>query len=1259
MPVASDTMQHASRITRILLLLAISFGTARAGAPADSLVDAAWHAWDTGNQPLVAANFLKALRLEPENTRALLGLSLLYRMQTKYDEAWSAFVRILPLVRDRAPYLYAAWDTPMMSKLVADTRTHAYKTVKDLREHVDGRGTIQAMATAGVLNSQRQSAPASELRKLSEQIGAVTEWMIIGPFENVSASGHDKRYPPELSFDPNGSYFGKNDVPTQWITPGAMPYNSWMNFSNYFDDADAVYYANTFVYAPEPQRVEFRFGTAGLAKAYVDDTQILDITEERQTGMDMFTMRLQLTAGWHRVLVKCGMAEYERAGFILRITDSNGAPVPDLRISKDLQTYTPGTPLDTAGVEHFAIAYFNAQIAAHPERLENYLLLADCHIDNGNGTDAELTLRRALRIAPNSPPLLERLADAYSTSGKDDEMNRTFDRLEKIDAHVPSALMHKFAQLIKTEQLARAEAIADTVEAMLPASEQSYAMRIALYRAKGMDEKVEELTAELDRRFTGNADYTLAYARIVEHSTRQPSAVIALLDNFLRFTPDNDVLAAKAHTLLSIPDIEGWREIYDRLIETAPAYTGYYTYMAEVYFGMRNYGEAEALIRRALRIRPNSGRLLRRLAEIHRIQGNKEVAADEYNRALRYRPTDYDTRATLNELQGRKSPFERFAPIDIDSTIERARAMQSDAEQGAVVVLDCARHVIYEGGAFESNNELVVKVLNGRGIDDWKEYSIPANRYNEELIVETAVAVKPDGTETKADVDGGYVVFKALEQNDVVHIKWRTKSHYSGKLARHFFDTYYFNGYYPAQDVRYEILAPKSFHFNYRTQNIDVKPVISETADGTLYTWAAHDIPEVSFEYGMPTLDDVGSVLFVSSLDGWENLVEWYRDIAETKTRGSYEITEQVQQLLDGKEHASDEEKMRAVYDFITENIRYSSIEFRQGAYVPQKARDVLVNRIGDCKDMATLCIAMLREAGLTAHFVLVNTRDEGSNRNALPAVVFNHCIVAVETSAGLKYLDLTANNYPIGSIPQSDIDAFALVIKPGVTGPTRLPGGGIPRTMTVRMNLALDAQNGLVGTCATVGTGTAAAAIRDYFRDQPKREQEKQLLESLSHRYAGSGLGDLTFENLENLAPSASYAYHFDVENYLAEAGSFKILKMPWNHPAEAEEALSYEKRQFPYEYFPLDDTITEEITMEMPPGYEPIELPAPKRLASRVAEYTLSYTYAGRKLVARRSYIAKLNVVETDEYAEFKAFHNQVVKEDARLILLKRKGR
>ena len=61
----------------------------------------------------------------------------------------------------------------------------------------------------------------------------------------------------------------------------------------------------------------------------------------------------------------------------------------------------------------------------------------------------------------------------------------------------------------------------------------------------------------------------------------------------------------------------------------------------------------------------------------------------------------------------------------------------------------------------------------------------------------------------------------------------------------------------------------------------------------------------------------------------------------------------------------------------------------------------------------------MLGELGVEAHHVLVNTRDEGLNTTVLPSVAaFNHCIVGIEQDGAVKYLDLTANNFPFGSLP-------------------------------------------------------------------------------------------------------------------------------------------------------------------------------------------------------------------------------------------------
>ena len=100
---------------------------------------------------------------------------------------------------------------------------------------------------------------------------------------------------------------------------------------------------------------------------------------------------------------------------------------------------------------------------------------------------------------------------------------------------------------------------------------------------------------------------------------------------------------------------------------------------------------------------------------------------------------------------------------------------------------------------------------------------------------------------------------------------------------------------------------------------------------------------------------------------------------------------------LRARENLTDKEKVEIIYTFIVKNIRYSSVSFRQSGLIPQKANSVLNTKIGDCKDVSTLFVAMCKEAGIEdAGLVLVNTRDNGLKDLMLPSISFNHCIGSV-----------------------------------------------------------------------------------------------------------------------------------------------------------------------------------------------------------------------------------------------------------------------
>lgn len=1247
---------------RLRLALLALFATAtllRATPPPDeseALLNDAWKTWELGDQHQTELKFLDVLDKDPSNARAHLGLSLLYSLQRRDDDARNSFVKALANEPNSYPFIFANWITPMLSGT-----EDGLEIKRALTSQSDSFGILKAMAHSVVGEYYERKNKVSSALEHYDAIGAVADWTLIGPFDNTSASGHLNVYPPESTYDVKANYKGKGGVPATWFPMAAVRLDKWIDFKRYFTDEDAVYYANTFVYSPERRTVQLRIGTSGSFRLFLNDEVVSEESEEMNNDLDTYIAETELQQGWNRVLVKCGLSEIQRCNFLLRLTDSHGEPLPGIKFATEPQTYASRPGAKHRTIENFAEAFFRQRIKEHPDHQENYLLLANCYLRNDKATEAELTLRDALRLAPKNVLLLDHQLEAFVRGRKYDEVQKTLDRIYAVDPRVPSAIEYKFNQHMETEEYDQAEKVLTDLEKVLGNRESVLEKKMRLYSAKEQIEQVIETIASAYKRFPTNLQFVLTQAYIDSRTTNSPDGSIGMIEDYL----DHDYDPTTVRTLASVylqskSNMRKWRELNDNLIALDPAATGYLYEMSTTYFSIQQYDEAKELLERAIAICPGSALYWTKIGEIARIRGNNDEAIAAYRTALSFYPTDYETRAKLRELEGKRSIFEQIPAPNVDSAIAAAPSADEYPDNKGVILIEDSQRVVYEGGASETSQEFVVKLFNNLAIDDWKEYSIGYNGYSEELIVEKAVSIKPDGTEIKADVSGNELVFKSLEPEDIIRMKWRIKNHYAGRLSGHFWDTYRFDGFYPARHVRYSLLTPKDADFEYTAQNMDKEPTKTNVDDGVLYQWVQRDLPAISFEYGMPSYPDVAKSIHVSSIKDWSYLVDWYRDIARSKTKASFEVKEAVAELMKGKESASNTEKIHAVYDFITEHIRYSSVPFRQGSHIPQKARDVLVNRIGDCKDVATLCISMLGELGIQSHHVLVNTRDEGMNEVVLPSIPFNHCIVGVEHEGGIKYLDLTANNFPYGSLPEGDRGAFMLMVRPGVTGPEHLPSTGLmPRVFTVSATIDLSKDNALAGERRLEGTGALAAGIRGAFRDGSRKEQEKSMVASLGEEFPNAKLLSMEIDHVDAPHPTAGYTYRFAVPDYINDAGSFKMLKLPWRTSANADQALSYEKREHAYDYWPRADTISEKLVITLPAGMVPMDLPAKQELTSPIADYSISYALNGTTLTATRRYAYKKGVVTPNEYGVYKAFYNSVIKEDNRQILLQSGGK
>ena len=127
----------------------------------------------------------------------------------------------------------------------------------------------------------------------------------------------------------------------------------------------------------------------------------------------------------------------------------------------------------------------------------------------------------------------------------------------------------------------------------------------------------------------------------------------------------------------------------------------------------------------------------------------------------------------------------------------------------------------------------------------------------------------------------------------------------------------------------------------------------------------------------MPGLGETSPYLHVSTYASWDR-----RRRAGTGawSRSSSAPDDEVRRTARGlvTRGMTDADRVRAVYDFVVTSTRYVGLEFGIHGYKPYKVTQVLARRFGDCKDKASLLIALLREVGVDAELVLVRTRRGG-----------------------------------------------------------------------------------------------------------------------------------------------------------------------------------------------------------------------------------------------------------------------------------------
>lgn len=578
----------------------------------------------------------------------------------------------------------------------------------------------------------------------------------------------------------------------------------------------------------------------------------------------------------------------------------------------------------------------------------------------------------------------------------------------------------------------------------------------------------------------------------------------------------------------------------------------------------------------------------------------------------------------------------------------------------------------------------VVQILNQDGVEAWGEQSFSYSSGSERLTLNWIRVVKPTGEVISAQ--------PAHEQESLAPVALEAPVYSDQKVRRLTLSgvapgtlvdwSYtverikplvpgdYYSGWRVTTGLltrrsRLIIDVPASVTPRIREENVRFKRLEAQARGRRVYTWATKDVQKIESELFAAVPNTLSVRIYVSAPIAWADLARWYAGLSA----GRYALTPALETQL--AQHVKDartlEDSLRAVHRWVSQDFRYVSLSLGIGGYLPRMPAQVLETRYGDCKDKATLFIALARRMGLTAYPVLLSS--SGGADSTLPTVQqFDHMIAAVDRPSqdgGRIYLDLTSDLTPYGELPPAEEGSFALVVHDdGTFEGVTLPESPVTANRSeILIAGELKADGNFTGHYSESQSGALQYAMRRAYARVFSKEELSRISQALAGRIFAGASGDslALFDGRDLQAkPSVSLVVQNAPVLSGTGGGGTRIFTLPDALPNYASLALVSQLERRKPRRFPIDISdvigpleIVAELRMTLPAGWN-ADVPPNITETSQFGTYTAEYAQEGRDLRIRRRMSGHRGIAPPEQIDALIAWLRAVSKDDVKFIVL-----
>ena len=469
-----------------------------------------------------------------------------------------------------------------------------------------------------------------------------------------------------------------------------------------------------------------------------------------------------------------------------------------------------------------------------------------------------------------------------------------------------------------------------------------------------------------------------------------------------------------------------------------------------------------------------------------------------------------------------------------------------------------------------------------------------------------------------------------------------------------FLNSLYFNDIYPIDVSELIVKVPDWMELDLRQINFgENNPTIENYTEEneTVTKFSMKDLPSFIAFSNTPSRSKIDPhiIPIVSSftikgkkenfLTDVSDLYKWYSTLVDGIGNEANNLQPLVEELTQGK--TDDLEKIKSIYYWVQDNIRYIAFENGIMGFQPENCQSVFSNKYGDCKGMANLTKEMLKIAGYDARLTWLGTRDIPYTYEIPSLMVDNHMICTVILNDEKIFLDPTEKysdlfNYALRIQGQEALieDGDKFIIE-------KIPELTTDESQELTTNeLSLEGDQ-LIGSGTTKFTGNRKSLMYYYLAARPSNKRKEYIINYIGNRDKNVKIEFEETPSIDDRGKDIQIDYSLSVENKIINLGKELYLNLEIDFPfqnfdMDKERDVAYEFRDRYSMAYNTTFTIPENMSMKY--------LPTAINIDTDGFSFDLSYKVDNNKIIYNRKIVIKNEILSPNQFEDWNASIEQL---------------